>query len=104
MAIRFLKRTFFVSITDSKSNAVVVGAACVNRNTAADVLRKNYSETKLQLKKALATIDFCECKRDQYVICVKGGPIYYGQVHELDLRNPLNYYKSKGVVKVDGEE
>lgn len=104
MSIRFLKRVYFVSRTDTKSNAVIVGAACVNRNTAADVLRKNYSETKLQLKKALATIDFFECKRDQYIICVKGGPTYYGQVHELDLRNPLNFYKSKGAVKVDGEE
>lgn len=104
MSIRFLKRVFFVSRTDSDTNAVIVGAACVNRYTAADVLRKNYSETKRQLTNAFATISFCECKRDQYVICVKGGPTYYGQIHELDLRNPLNYYKSKGVVKVDGEE
>lgn len=99
MSIRFLKRVFFVSLTDSKSNVVIVGDACVNRNTAAEVLRKKYSKLKLQLKNDLATITSCDCDREQFYICVKGGVTYYGQVHELDLQHPLNFVKPKGVVK-----
>ena len=100
MSIRFLKQVFFVSLTDTKTNAVRLGVACVDRNTAAGVLRKKYDKLKLLLKNSPVEITASDCTRDQFYICTKGGAAYYGHVHELDLQRPLNFMEPKESCKM----
>ena len=93
MSLRFLRKCYFVVTTNTESLDASVGVPCANKKSAMLILAGEYSELKKQLKKKPATIEVAKCMRNGYVISVKDGPTYCGQIHEMDLQKPVNLMK-----------